>query len=409
MIPRFRPIFSRAEAAASLRIGKPDDVSRFERAFAQEMEQDDAVAFPYGRTALMFLLEALGISGKEIICPAYTCVVVAHAITLSGNTPVFIDSGPDCNMDLDAAEARISAKTGAIIPTSIFGHPVDLDRLDALRLRWPDLPIIQDCAHSFAAQWRGRSVQTVGTAAIFGLNASKLVNSIFGGMVTTDDLELAESLRRLRDSKLVPAPWSKSLHRFLYVWALYVAFTPLIVGLVHRLTSLGLLDAFTKYYDEDKIDMPSDYLVQMSPIEGRVGAIQIKRQKEFIDARRRYAKAYRDGLSDLPGLAFPQVPKGTSFSHIVALVHDRERVISEAARHGVQLGWVLEYCIPLMAAYRHCVGDWPVAQAYAQHIINLPVSGRFNEGAANKVIRVMRNVLEKSEPPRQERERVGWS
>jgi dTDP-4-amino-4,6-dideoxygalactose transaminase len=199
MIPRFRPELGLAEVLAALRPSSVEDVARFETAFATEMGQRHAIAFPYGRTGLMLLLEALGLSGKEIICPAYTCVVVPHAIVKSGNRPLFVDSREsDCNMDLDLAEAAIGPNTGALIATSIFGHPVDLDRLDVITARHPNLVIIQDCAHSYAAEWRGRPVQQAGRASIFGINISKTATSIFGGMVTTDDADLATRLRELR-------------------------------------------------------------------------------------------------------------------------------------------------------------------------------------------------------------------
>ena len=144
------------------------------------MQQKHAIAFPYGRTALIVILKALGLKGKEVICPAYTCVVVAHAIVESGNIPVFIDSDKfDANMNLAQLPKSISERTGAIIATSIFGYPCNLELLDRLREDFgKDIPIIQDCAHSFGAEWKGRPVQKYGLCAFFGLNVSKLVTSI---------------------------------------------------------------------------------------------------------------------------------------------------------------------------------------------------------------------------------------
>ena len=78
MIPRLKPTIGLTELLAALRPPHKDDVERFEQSFAKLMGQKYAFAFPYGRTGLMFLLEALGLEGKEIICPAYTCVVVPH-------------------------------------------------------------------------------------------------------------------------------------------------------------------------------------------------------------------------------------------------------------------------------------------------------------------------------------------
>ena len=205
MMPRIRPQLGWAEMAAAMHLPRGDDVARYEQAFAASMGQGHGIAFAYGRSALTIALRALLGAGVEVICPAYTCVVVAHAIVSSGNTPVFIDCGADdFNMDLDAAEAAITARTGAIIATSLFGHPVDIDRTDALRAAHPGVLMIQDCAHSFDAAWRGRAVQQAGDFALFGLNISKLLTSIFGGMLTTDDAGLAATIRGARDREISP-------------------------------------------------------------------------------------------------------------------------------------------------------------------------------------------------------------
>ena len=147
MTPRLKPKLGSAEFRVALQLGDENDTLRFEKAFARLMGQKYALAFPYGRTGLICLLRALGLKNQEIICPAYTCVVVPHAIVYSGNRPVFVDCGYDSfNMDLDLAEHAITEKTGAIIATSLFGYPVDIDRLESIRRRYPLIHIIQDCA-----------------------------------------------------------------------------------------------------------------------------------------------------------------------------------------------------------------------------------------------------------------------
>jgi len=127
MIPRLAPALGWGELFSALTPPARDERERYESEFARELGHAHALAFPYGRTGLALLLEALGLSVREIILPAYTCVVVPHAIVTSGNEPVFIDSREDdYNMDLDLAEAAINERTGALVATSIHGHPVDL-------------------------------------------------------------------------------------------------------------------------------------------------------------------------------------------------------------------------------------------------------------------------------------------
>ena len=201
MIPRLRPYISRDEFV-SLIFGQTT-VSDFEIEFAKFTNQKHAIAFPYGRTALYILLKALNIRSKEIIVPAYTCVVVPHAIVSSGNKPIFVDCNQnDPNMNFDLVQENISENTKAIVVTSIFGNPINLKKLNKIREKNPELVVIQDCAHSFLTKSENQETHKQGIAAFFGLNFGKMITSIFGGMITTDDDNLAFLIREKRDQLL---------------------------------------------------------------------------------------------------------------------------------------------------------------------------------------------------------------
>lgn len=389
MIPRLKPTLGFREFLAALRPSRRDDVERFEQKFASLMGQRYALAFPYGRTGLMLLLKAMRLKNKEIICPAYTCVVVPHAIVCSGNTPVFVDcASGEFNMNLDQAERAITENTGAIIATSLFGYPVNLDQLDEIRKRQPHIFIIQDCAHSFAAKWKGRPVQREGIATLFGLNISKMLTSIFGGMITSDDEAFYRKLKILRDEKLRPASWKKDFRRQSYLAAVYPTFWEPIYGLVNRLERYGILDSFTQYYDESKIDMPSDYLQQMSPVEARVGIVNISCYERIIDNRRAAAQYYFNHLPDRMGFKLPPQVPSANYSHFVVQVEDRDKWVQKGLRNGIQLGWLIEYSIPEMPSYGgHRPGDFPIAGKYSRSTINLPVWG--GEELAERVAKVI--------------------
>lgn len=402
MIPRFEPPISVGEFFAAMAPTRADDVAAFEAAFAATMSQREAVAFPYGRTALIALLECLGLRDRDVIGPAYTCVVVPNAVIYSGNRPVFVDSGADANARIDRFNELVTDLTGAVIATSIFGNPVDLDQLDAFKSKNPAVPIIQDCAHSFICEWQGRPVHREGIAAIFGMNVSKTMTSIFGGMVTTDDAELAERLRRRRAEMLAPATVQKSIMRRVYALAVMAAFWPPLFWITDRLRRAGLLDRFTRYYDGEKIDMPSDYLSAMTGFEARIGRMQTGRLGSMIAARRAYDSYYREHLAEIPGLAWIDRPDGSSISHVVARVARRSAIRSEAARRGIELGEVIEYSVPEFPAYRKLQSDnrtFPVAGVLSETTINLPTTITFERGKADAVIEVLRDILRNEAPP----------
>jgi perosamine synthetase len=390
MIPRLRPAIGMADIAAAFRAGSSGE--DFERAFAATFEQSHAIAFPYGRTAQMLLMQALDLEGREIILPAYTCVVVAHAIVLAGCKPVFVDSeAGGFNMDLDKAEAAITTNTGAIIATSIHGYPVDLDRLDAIAARHPHVAVLQDCAHSFAAEWKGRPVQKNGRAAIFGLNISKLMTSIFGGMITTDDSDLAARLRALRDRRLEPG--GRGLSRALYLAAASTALAPPVFSLVKRISDLGLIDRFVRYYDETLIDMPGDHMVQIGLAEASVGVRQCAAYRGIIEHRRRIAAFYDRTLADVLPDARPPLVDGATYSHYVLRVADPDGLVKAAARSGIELGRLIDYCVPDMKAYRDMTssqGPFAETRHLNASVVNLPLW--VNETQARRVVEVIKDI-----------------
>ena len=397
MIPRLKPTLGWQELAALLPPAGEEEIERFERVFAQLMGQKHAIAFPYGRTGLVLLLEAMGLREREVICPAYTCVVVPHAVVASGNEPVFVDSQEeDFNMNLDLVPQAITEKTGAIVATSIFGYPVDLDRLEKIRQQYPHIRIIQDCAHSFAAEWKGRPVHQGGDAAIFGLNISKILTSIFGGMVTTDQDDLADKLHQLRKERIKPPTWEKSWRRRLYLGAIYPAFTGPIYGLTNALERSGFLNRFVKYYDESLIEMPTDYLVGITGVEAKVGQVQVSRYHDIIANRRQVAEFYDKYLQGIPNLILPPLVEGATYSHYVPRTEHRQELMQYALQYGVQLGQIIEYCVPQMAAYRDRCGSrfpCPVAQQMAKTTVNLPIHSKSFSSSISKIVEVVRKLM----------------
>ncbi len=394
MIPRLKPALGLDELIAALSGPRGDDLREFEVAFAELAGQKHAIAFPYGRSALVAILQALEIRDAEIICPSYTCVVVPHAIVTSGNHPVFVDPDPgDFNMDLNLVESAISTRTRAIIATSLFGYPVNLDLLDAIRERHPEIRVIQDCAHSFFCQWQGRPVQREGLCAFYGLNISKIMTSIFGGIVTTDDPEFAARLLRLRSTVFRPAGIVKSLRRLAYLLAVYVAFTRPVYALVNALERQGWLDRFVKYYDPGKIDMPNDYLAELSPVEARVGSIQCRRYADIVSHRRRIAKIYDGLLGREPAIELPPWDDGATYSHYVVRSEAAVAIRKLLLAKGIQVGELIDYYIPSMPAYRASrrlgTGE---AQSLPERVINLPVHCGISAGDARNISRVLKNL-----------------
>lgn len=386
MIPRFKPYFNKKELLAAI---KPDPraVERFEREFAGTFDAKYALAFPYGRSALWAFFKAMDIHDAEIIMPAYTCSVVAHAIVLSCNRPRFVDiTLYDYNMDLNQVADAINGKTRAVIATHLFGYPLDVDRLSVIVRKAEKhfghkIWIIQDCAHSFGAEWKGRMVCNTGDAALFGLNISKMITSIFGGMITTNDIELYTKLKFWRDANFRKRGILKTIQRFLYLIAVYFAFNKRIYGMVYWLQEkTPFLNRLTRaYHLDDKIHFPPDYLDQMLPIEARVGSVQLKKYPEIIHRRREMVTSYDQNLPGREGWVKPPLVNGATYSHYVVLVPDRKKVLQEMAKEGVQLGQLIEYSVPHLDCYQASSEQFTNSLLCSTNTINIPFSDSSRE------------------------------
>jgi len=394
MIPRLKPNLGWPELTAAFSRGSERDLVAFEQAFARRMGQKYAIAFPYGRTGLAFLLEVMGIKGKEVICPAFTCCSVTSAIVASGNEPVLIDSQErDFNMNLELVPRAVTDKTAALIATSTFGYPVDLDRLDQIRAQYPQLRIIQDCAHSYTAEYKGRPVRLEGEAAIYGLSLSKIITTIGGGMVTTDNEQLAADLRKMRNSRIQPPGWKRKLFRRMFLLALYPALTRPVFSLVQRVERSGLLERLLFAKDKHVIQMPPDYLIGISAFESRLGMAQLEKYERIIAARREVAAFYNKELQDLPGLRLPPLVEGATYSHYVVRIKKRVEFMEAARKQGVQLGRWIEVSIPEIPAYRNRPGNrfpCPVAREIAHTAVTLPISNGMRTAA--EVVQIIRDL-----------------
>ena len=180
-------------------------VTEFERGFADFCGVRHAVATNNGTTALHLALVAIGIKpDDEVIVPSLTYIASANAVKYCGATPVFVDNDPvTFNIDPAAVEAAITERTKAIIPVHLYGHMADMDVLIEIATKH-DLLIVEDAAEAVGARYKGRRAGSLGTCATFSFFGNKILTTGEGGMVTTNDGELAERLKLLRGQGMDP-------------------------------------------------------------------------------------------------------------------------------------------------------------------------------------------------------------
>ena len=378
LIPRLKPWIGGREIRAAMG-GRKGVIPEFEKAFAEKFDTNHGVMFSHGRAGLHAFFKAMGLDQAEVICPAYTCVVVQHAIVLSGNIPVFVDCAEGSfNMDLDLLEKEITAETRTVVVTHLFGYPMDVERCQAIVAAAEEkyghkIWVIQDVAHSYGARWNDQLVTSFGDCAIFGCNVSKIMTSVFGGMLITKSQEVADKVRSHRDQNYRKASGLKGFKRFLYLLAIRIAFNHVVYAFTNWLERSGILNRFVKYYDEGVIDFPGDWDELPCDAEARVGLVQLAKYDQIIAKRRAASERYTAHFEQCDDITVLPMTEGATYSHYVGVVENRQAWVDRFRKHKVQLGILIEYSVPEMAAYqKYKRGEYPRSAYYSEHCINLP-------------------------------------
>lgn len=239
-------------------------VAAFEERAAEFLGVPHVVALSSCTTGLMLVLRALGVSG-EVVLPSFTFMASGHAALWNGLTPVFAEIDVDtANLDPVAVDTTVTAQTGAVLATHVFGAPADADALEKVTDR-AGIPLLFDAAHGFGAVYPdGRKVGCRGLAEVFSLSPTKTLVSGEGGLVATKDSALASELRIARE---YGNPGN---------------YDSLFAGLNGRMTEWSAL----------------------------LGRRNLERLPGWLDSRRALALRYLSRLSGIPGLEFQRVPAG---------------------------------------------------------------------------------------------------
>jgi dTDP-4-amino-4,6-dideoxygalactose transaminase len=182
------------------------EVEHFEHAAAAVCGARFGIGVSSGTDAILVALMALGIGpGDEVICPAFTFFATAGCVARLGAKPVFADSCPVCfNINAEAIEPLISSRTKAIIPVHLFGQPADMEQITALARRH-GLAVIEDAAQALGAEYRGKPVGSMGEFGTISFFPSKNLGGLGeGGLLVTNDAELADKARLLRNHGMHP-------------------------------------------------------------------------------------------------------------------------------------------------------------------------------------------------------------
>lgn len=336
-----------------------EDVPAFEREFAAYCGVDYAVGVDSGTSALELALRAFDIgAGDEVITAASTFVATAFAISYTGATPVLVDADPDTyNLDVTLLEAAITPRTRAIMPVHLYGQPADMDPIMEIARRH-GLIVIEDACQAHGARYRGRPVGSIGHAAAFSFYPAKNLGAYGdGGLVVTNDPQVADTLRLLRN-----------------------------YGQREKYHHLRL-----------------GYNRRLDTLQAAVLRVKLRHLDEWNAARRRHAARYGEVLPE--SVMLPTVPDyAEPVWHLyVVQVAERDALRAFLAERGIATG--IHYPIPihLQPAYAqlgHRPGDFPVTEAASLQILSLPMYAEMPSEAVDAVAAAIREFLAGRGAPR---------
>ena len=204
MIPIARPMIGNEEISAvegvmrSLALAQGEEVRKFEEEFASYCGTKHAVATSSGTTALQLALMSSGVQGGEVITTSFSFIATANTIVLAQAKPVFADSGEDYNVMPERIREAITPKTKAIMPVHLYGQPCAMREINEI-VESRDIAVIEDACQAHGAGCDGKKAGSLGTAGCFSFYPTKNMTCGEGGMITTDDAQLAEKARMLRE------------------------------------------------------------------------------------------------------------------------------------------------------------------------------------------------------------------
>lgn len=308
-------------------------IESFEHGFAEFVGTRYALTTSNGTTGLHLALVAAGIkAGDEVIVPDLTFIATANAVVYTGAKPILVDIDAEtlC-IDPQAVARAITPRTRAVIPVHLYGHPADMDAINAIADAH-GLLVIEDAAEAHGAAYKGRRVGGLGKCGVFSFYGNKVITSGEGGMITTNDEALYQAAKRLRDHAMSP----------------------------------------TRRYWHEEIG----YNYRMTNLQAALGVAQLERTEDFIRRRREIMDWYRADLGRDKRLRLNrQAAWADSAYWMYCLEIDgmtdvsRQRFMKELRERGVD---TRPYFYPISDMPIHPRADTPVAHRLSQVGINLP-------------------------------------
>jgi perosamine synthetase len=331
-------------------------VTQFEAMMAEQCGVQHAIACSSATTGLHLILLGYGIGlGDEVIVPSLSFIATANAVTYTGAKPVFVDSdSATWNIDPDKIEAAITDRSKAIIPVHLYGLPVEMDSVNFIARRH-GLIVVEDAAEAHGAVYKGQPVGGLGDAAVFSFFGNKIITTGEGGMIVTNNREVAERCRMLRDHGM--SKKKRYWHE--------------VVGYNYRMTN----------------------------IQAAVGVAQMKKIDRILSRMKEIARQYKSYLQGLHGVSLPtEVDQVENVYWLYTILVDQQQTGLDAGEliemlkgHGIDSRPIFPP-MHMQPIYNNGL-ELPVAERISAMGISLPSSPEIRDDEIEHICRFITSLL----------------
>jgi dTDP-4-amino-4,6-dideoxygalactose transaminase len=398
-----------------------------EEEFKKYLSAKYAIAFNSGRSALMAILNSLELNqDDEILLQAFTCNAVANPIIWSGLKPVYVDCDERTfNIDIEDLKRKITPKSRAVMVQYTFGLAVNLDEILEIcrqgeedksssspfaKARENNLILIEDCAHSLGAEYKGRKAGTFGRAAFFSFSRDKVISSVYGGMAVTNDDEVAKKLREYQEKIGFPSYYwifQQLLHPVLMNWLIlptYKIFGKYLLILFQWFQILSK----AVHWREKRGLRPGYFPKRLCNALAVLALNQFKKLERFNNHRKEIAEIYRKELKEeaKPSSLTRAAAKGKEENLFSSLELPQEKeqiylrfavkhpkaheIIKKAWQKNILIGdWYTSPIAPhdtKLNKLQYQLGSCPKAEKLSRETFNLPTHINISQREAKKII-----------------------
>jgi len=371
------------------------EIGELEEGFEKYLGAKHAISFNSGRSSLTAILDSLGLEkGSEILLQAFTCNAVANPVIWNDLNPVYVDCDEETfNIDIEDLKRKITSKSRAVIVQNTFGLPVDMDSILEI-CRQKNLILIEDCAHSLGAEYKGKKVGTFGKVSFFSFSRDKVISSVYGGMVATNDDDLAKKIKEYQEKVGYPSlGWihQQLSHPVFMNWLIlptYRIFGKYVLVLFQWLHILS-----KAVHWREKRGMRPSYFPKRLPNALAVLALnQFKKLERFNSYRREIADFYR---KELENTSFGLPPETEQIYLRFAIKHPKaHEIIKKAWQNNFLIGdWYTNPVAPYdtkLDKLQYKPGSCPKAERLSGKTLNLPTHINISKEGAKKIIAFIR-------------------